>query len=69
MLDIKKAAELLEHHFATVTHEEFLANLEKFCPEFFKARQESIELAQKQEAEMHRKMEEVSKLKIALKLQ
>jgi hypothetical protein len=45
MLDIKKAAELLEHHFATVTHEEFLANLEEFCPEFFQARQETIAAA------------------------
>jgi hypothetical protein len=35
MLDIKKATELLENHFATVTHEEFLANLEEFCPELF----------------------------------
>jgi predicted transposase YdaD len=68
MLDIKKAAELLEHHFATVTHEEFLANLEKFCPELFQARQETIEAAQRQEAEMYQKVEEASKLKIAPKL-
>jgi SOS response regulatory protein OraA/RecX len=68
MLDIKKAAELLEHHFATVTHEEFLANLEEFCPEFFQARQETIAAGKLQEDEIHRKWEEVSKLKIAPKL-
>jgi lambda repressor-like predicted transcriptional regulator len=34
-IDIAKATELLEHHFATVTPEEFRANLEKFCPELF----------------------------------
>jgi hypothetical protein len=61
MLDIKKAAELLEHHFATVTHEEFLANLKEFCPELFQARQETIAAAKLQE-------DEASKLKIAHKL-
>jgi hypothetical protein len=64
MLDIKKAAELLKHHFATVTHEEFLANLEEFCPEFFQARQETIAAAKLQGDEAHRKLEEASKLKI-----
>jgi hypothetical protein len=51
MLDIKKAEELLKHHFATVTHEEFLANLEEFCPEFFQARQETIAAAKLQEVD------------------
>ena len=37
MLDIDKCQEILEHHFSTVTCEEFLANLEKFCPEFIAA--------------------------------
>jgi SOS response regulatory protein OraA/RecX len=68
MLDIKKAAELLEHHFATVTHEEFLANLEEFCPELFQARQETIAAAKLKEDETHRKLDEASKLKIAPKL-
>jgi hypothetical protein len=34
-IDIAKVTELLQHHFATVTPEEFRANLEKFCPELF----------------------------------
>jgi SOS response regulatory protein OraA/RecX len=68
MLDIKKAAELLKHHFATVTHEEFLANLEEFCPEFFQARQETIAAEELHENELHYKMEEASKLKIARRL-
>jgi hypothetical protein len=37
MLDVNKCQEILEHHFATVTREEFLANLEEFCPEFIAA--------------------------------
>lgn len=37
MLDINKCQEILEHHFTTVTSEEFLANLEEFCPEFIAA--------------------------------
>jgi SOS response regulatory protein OraA/RecX len=68
MLDIKKAAELLKHHFATVTHEEFLANLEEFCPEFFQARQETIAAAELHENKAHYKLEEASKLKIARRL-
>jgi predicted transposase YdaD len=68
MLDIKKAEELLKHHFATVTHEEFLANLEEFCPEFFQARQETMAAARLQEDEIHRKLEEASKLKIVPRL-
>ena len=47
MLDINKCQEILEHHFATVTLEEFLANLEKFCPEFIAAgidNSESVEI-------------------------
>jgi SOS response regulatory protein OraA/RecX len=68
MLDIKKAAELLKHHFATVTHEEFLANLEEFCPEFFQARQETIAAAELHEDEAHWKLEEASKLKIPRRL-
>ena len=39
-IDIAKATELLEHHFATVTPEEFRANLEKFCPELFEQEEE-----------------------------
>ncbi|PSB57204.1 hypothetical protein [Chamaesiphon polymorphus] len=34
-IDIAKVTEILEHHFATVTPEEFRANLDKFCPELF----------------------------------
>ena len=37
MLDINKCHKILEHHFVTVTPEEFLANLEEFCPEFIAA--------------------------------
>ena len=40
MLDIAKATEILKHHFATVTPEEFATNLEKFCPELFEEDEE-----------------------------
>jgi hypothetical protein len=33
MLDVKESLKILKDHFATVTPEEFTANLEKFCPE------------------------------------
>jgi hypothetical protein len=43
MLDTNKCQKILEHHFATVTPEEFLANLEKFCPEFIAAGMDNSE--------------------------
>jgi hypothetical protein len=45
MVDIAKATELLEHHFATVTREEFLANLQRFCPELFEEAEEETDLS------------------------
>jgi hypothetical protein len=45
MIDINKCQEILEDHFATVTREEFLANLEEFCPEFIAAGLEDSESA------------------------
>jgi hypothetical protein len=33
MLDVKKSLKILKDHFATVTPEEFAANLKEFCPE------------------------------------
>ena len=33
MLKPKKAGEILRKHFAEVTTEQFLENLEKYCPE------------------------------------
>jgi hypothetical protein len=33
MLDVKKSLKILKDHFATVTPEEFSANLKEFCPE------------------------------------
>lgn len=39
-IDIAKVTEILEHHFATVTPEEFRANLDKFCPELFEEEEE-----------------------------
>src|ERR1044071_7464650 len=31
--DVKRAREILEHHFATVTNEELIENLRKWAPE------------------------------------
>lgn len=33
MLDVKKSLKILRDHFATITPEEFAANLKEFCPE------------------------------------
>jgi hypothetical protein len=35
MLDANKIGEILRQHFATVTPEEFEANLRRSCPEIF----------------------------------
>ena len=68
MIDIANATEMLEHHFATVTHEEFLNNLEKFCPELFEEEQQDLELYQLKNTEIYQKAKEDNKLEIAPKL-
>jgi predicted transposase YdaD len=69
MLDIAKATQILEHHFATVTPDEFAKNLRKFCPELFEDQQASnlgAELLSNEE--IYRKAKEDGKLEIAPKL-
>jgi predicted transposase YdaD len=68
MLDVNKCQEILEHHFAAVTRKEFLANLEKFCPEFIAAGIEDSELAEIENKEIYQQAKQESKLEIAPKL-
>jgi predicted transposase YdaD len=68
MLDVNKCQEILEHHFATVTREEFLANLEEFCPEFIAAGIEDSESAKIENTEIYQQAKQKSKLEIAPKL-
>jgi predicted transposase YdaD len=68
MLDVKKCQEILEHHFATVTREEFLANLEEFCPEFIAAGIEDSESAEIENTEIYQQAKQDNKLEIAPKL-
>ena len=68
MLDIKKCQEILEHHFDTVTREEFLANLEKFCPEFMAAEIDDSAAAKSTNTELYQQAKQDSKLEIAPKL-
>ena len=68
MLDIKKCQEILDHHFATVTREEFLANLENFCPEFMAPGIDDAESAKFQNTELYQQAKQESKLEIAPKL-
>ena len=68
MLDVDKCKEILEHHFATVTREEFLANLEKFCPEFIAAGIEDSAADKSQATALYQQAKQESKLEIAPKL-
>jgi predicted transposase YdaD len=68
MLDVDKIQELLENHFATVTKEEFLANLEEFCPEFFNAELDIPESDKFRETELYQQAKNENKLEIAPKL-
>ena len=68
MLDINKCQEILEDRFATVTREEFQANLEEFCPEFIAAGVEDLEAAEFQNTEIYQQAKQESKLEIAPKL-
>jgi predicted transposase YdaD len=68
MLDVDKCQEILEHHFATVTREEFLANLEEFCPEFVAAVAQDSETDELQNTEIYQQAKQENKLEIAPKL-
>jgi predicted transposase YdaD len=69
MVDIAKATKILEHHFATVTPDEFAKNLREFCPELFEDEQESsLNVEQPNNEEIYRKAKEDGKLEIAPKL-
>jgi predicted transposase YdaD len=68
MLDVNKCQEILEHHFATVTREEFLANLEEFCPEFIAAGIEDSAADKFENTELYQQAKQESKLEIAPKL-
>jgi hypothetical protein len=69
MLDIAKATAILEHHFATITPNEFAKNLREFCPELFEGEQKSsLDTEPLKNAEIYRKAKEDGKLEIAPKL-
>jgi predicted transposase/invertase (TIGR01784 family) len=69
MLDIAKATKILEHHFATVTPDEFAKNLREFCPELFEDKQNSsLDTEPLGNEEVYRKAKEDGKLEIAPKL-
>jgi hypothetical protein len=69
MLDIAKATKILEHHFATVTPDEFAKNLREFCPELFeKEPSSSLNTEPLNNDEIYRKAKEDGKLEIAPKL-
>jgi hypothetical protein len=68
MLDVNKCKEILENHFATVTREEFLANLEEFCPELFNAGSDDMVTDKFQNTELYQQAKKESKLEIAPKL-
>ena len=68
MIDIARATEALEHHFATVTRAEFLINLEKFCPELFEEEQNDQEFDSSKNTELYQQGKKDHKLEIAPKL-
>ncbi len=58
MLDIAKATKILEHHFATVTPDEFAKNLREFCPKLFEDEQgSSLDTEPLSNEEIYRKVD------------
>ncbi|PSB57339.1 hypothetical protein [Chamaesiphon polymorphus] len=68
MLDINKSKEILENYFATVTHEQFGRDLEKYCPELIEAESASLESDTSRNIEIYQQAKQDSKLEIAPKL-
>ncbi len=68
MLNIDKSKEILENYFANVTQEQFVMDLEKYCPELVEAESASLESDEFENAELYQKAKQESKLEIAPKL-
>jgi predicted transposase YdaD len=68
MLDIDKSKEILENYFATVTREQFIVDLEKYCPELVEAESDDIVCDKFQNTELYQQAKKESRLEIAPKL-
>jgi len=68
MLDINKSNEILKNYFATVTHEQFAKDLEKYCPELVEAESANLEPDTPKNTELYQQAKQESKLEIAPKL-
>ncbi|WP_310426202.1 hypothetical protein [Chamaesiphon sp. VAR_48_metabat_135_sub] len=68
MLDIDKSKEILENYFANVTREQFVIDLEKYCPELVEAESASLGSEISKNTELYQQAKNESKLEIAPKL-
>jgi predicted transposase YdaD len=68
MLDFQTATKIMTEHFATLTPEQFLINLEEYCPELFAETSVNLDLDRLRKTEIYQQAEEEGKLKIAPKL-
>jgi predicted transposase YdaD len=68
MLDFQTASKIMLEHFATLTPEQFLINLEEYCPELFQENSTSLDIEQLKNTEIYQQAEKESKLKIVPKL-
>ena len=68
MLDIGKCKEILENYFANVTREEFLMDLEEYCPELFEAGANQRDLDDLKNSELYQQAKEEDRLEIAPRL-
>ncbi len=68
MLDIAKCKEILENYFTNVTSEEFIVDLEKYCPELFEAGSNQRDLDDFKNSDLYQQAKEENKLEIAPRL-
>ncbi|WP_310426532.1 hypothetical protein [Chamaesiphon sp. VAR_48_metabat_135_sub] len=68
MLDFQAATKIMTEHFATLTPEQFLINLEEYCPELFQESSANLDIEQLRNTEIYQQAEKESKLKIVPKL-
>jgi predicted transposase/invertase (TIGR01784 family) len=68
MIDINKAKEILESHFASVTPEEFANNLQEYCPELFEVESPDLNTHELRNEEIYQQAKKEGKLEIAPKL-
>lgn len=68
MLDVVETQKILEDYFANITSEQFVADLQSYCPELLEAESSELNLDRLEKIRIYKQVKQESQLEIASKL-